>query len=210
VSDATGSTPVVRIRPRRGLLGVAVLTLLLVTAPLYGVLYWLALPRGLMWQAVSGHVGILLVSLAIGLRQLAVFAEVRDGVLRGNGIFTPVVRVDLARIASVDMVATYVGMRPDPVQQLLVRDAAGRRLFRMRGNFWPAGVLVRLAAALPVPTTVTAEPIDVKDFFRRYPGSAYWFENRPVVTAIGVVLGLVAVAAVAAVAIALTGEPFAL
>lgn len=200
----------VRVRPRTGLIWTAVLTLLLVTSPLYGVLYWFAIPRDQVLPTLSGHVVVVLVGIAIGMRQLAVFAEVGGGQLQGNGIFSPLVRVELSRIASVDLVATYVGLRPEPVQQLLVRDAAGRRLFRMRGNFWPAGVLARLAAALPVPATVTAEPIDVKDFFRRYPGSAYWFENRPAVTAIGVVVGLVAVAAVAAGAIALAGESFAL
>jgi hypothetical protein len=201
--------PTVRVRPRTGLLWTAVLTLLLVTAPLYGVLYWFAIPRGQVLPTLSGHVAVALVGVAIGLRQLSVFVEVRDGVLEGNGIFSPLVRVELSRIASVDLVATYVGLRPNPVQQLLVRDAAGRRLFRMRGNFWPDDVLTRVAAALPVPATVTAEPIDVKEFFRRYPGSAYWFENRPAVTATGIVLGLAAVGAVAAGSIALAGEPFA-
>jgi hypothetical protein len=198
-----------RVRPRTGLLWTAVLTLLLVTAPLYGVLYWFAIPRGQLLPTLSGHIAVVLVGVAIGLRQLSVFAEVRDGVLQGNGIFTPLVRVELSRIASVDLVATYVGLRPNPVQQLLVRDAAGRRLFRMRGNFWPDDVLTRVTAALPVPATVTAEPIDVKEFFRRYPGSAYWFENRPAVTAAGIVLGLAAVGTVAAGSIALAGEPFA-
>ncbi|GAA2072452.1 hypothetical protein GCM10009840_01350 [Pseudolysinimonas kribbensis] len=202
--------PVVRVRPRTGLLWTAVLTLLLVTSPLYGALYWFAIPHGQLLPTLSGHIVIVLVGIAIGMRQLAVFAEVRGGLLRGNGIFSPLIEVEVSRIASVDLVATYVGLRPNPVQQLLVRDASGRRLFRMRGNFWPASDLVRLAAALPVPTTVTAEPIDVKDFFRRYPGSAYWFENRPAVTAVGIVLGLAAVAAVAAGAIALAGEPFAI
>jgi hypothetical protein len=199
----------VRVRPRTGLLWTAVLTLLLVTAPLYGVLYWFAIPRGQLFPTLAGHLVVLLAGVAVGMRQLAVFAEVADGELRGNGIFTPLVRVELSRIASVDLVATYVGLRPEPVQQLLVRDADGHRLFRMRGNFWPTGVLLRLTAALPVPTTVTTEPIDVKDFFRNYPGSAYWFENRPAVTAIGIVLGLAVVAAVAAGAITLAGEPFA-
>jgi len=207
VSEAAA---VIRVRPRSSLLGVAVLTLLLVTAPLAGVAYWFAVARGLLVPTAVGHAAVLLVGVAVGVRQLAVVTEVRDGRLRGNGIFTPMVQVDLARIAQVDIVATYVGLRPTPVQQLLVRDAEGRRLYRLRGNFWPEGTLARVAAALPVPATVVTEPIDLGDFFGRYPGSAYWFENRPAVFAIGIALGAAAVVALAAGAVMLSGEPFAL
>ncbi len=62
--------------------------------------------------------------------------EVTDTELRGNGIFSPMVHVPLDRIRSVLLVPTYVGQAPEAVTQLLVRDARGRRLFRMRGNFW--------------------------------------------------------------------------
>jgi hypothetical protein len=200
---------VVRARPRTALLGTAVLTLFVVTAPLYGVLYWLAVPRGLLWQTLSGHVAILVIGSAVGARQLAVFVEVRGGRLSGNGIFSPTVHAELSRIDRVDIVATYVGMRPAPVRQLLVRDAEGRRLFRMRGNFWGDDVLTHVAAALPVTPALVAEPIDLPDFFRRYPGSAYWFENRPAVLAVAIVLGVAAAVSVAAGAIALSGQPFA-
>lgn len=202
------AAPIIRVRPRSGLLGVGVLTLLVVTAPLYGVFYWFAVARGLVWQTLAGHVVITLLAVAVGFRQLALVVEVRDGRLRGNGICTPMVQVELSQIAHVDLVATYVGLRPGPVQQLLVRDAQGRRLFRMRGNFWPESTLSEVAAVLPVPATVVSEPIDLAEFFRRYPGSAYWFENRPAVTAVGIVAGVALVAALAAGALAITGEPF--
>jgi hypothetical protein len=208
VTARTATPPLIRIKPRAGLLGTAAVTSLLVTSPLFGVLYWFAIPAGRWPVVVVAHVVVLIGCVLVGARQLTVFAEVRDGRLVGNGIFSPTEVVELDRIAVVDLVGTYVGLKPAPVPQLLVRDAEGRRLFRLRGNFWHAGDLDRIAEALPVPTTAASEPIDLKEFFRRYPGSAYWFENRPVLLVAAIVLGVVAVAAVAAVMIAFTGEPF--
>jgi hypothetical protein len=208
VTARTASPPLVRIRPRAGLLGTAAATSLLVTSPLFGVLYWFAVPSGNWPVVLAAHVLVLIGCVLVGARQLTVFAEVRDGRLVGNGIFSPTEVVELDRIAVVDLVGTYVGLKPAPVPQLLVRDAEGRRLFRLRGNFWHPGDLERIAEALPVPTTTASEPVDLKEFFRRYPGSAYWFENRPALLVAAIVLGVVAVAAVAAATIAVTGEPF--
>jgi hypothetical protein len=208
VTARTAVPPLVRIRPRSGLLGTAAVTSLLVTSPLFGVLYWFSVPAGSWPMVLAAHVVVLLGCLLVGARQLTVFTEVRDDRLVGNGIFSPTEVVELDRIAVVDLVGTYVGLKPAPVAQLLVRDAEGRRLFRLRGSFWHDGDLERIAAVLPVPTTHATEPIDLKEFFRRYPGSAYWFENRPALTIGAIVLGVVAVGGVVAATIGVTGEPF--
>lgn len=210
MTTAPTAPPLVRIRPRAGLLGTAAVTSLLVTSPLFGVLYWLGVPAGTWAEVLVAHVVALACCVLIGARQLTVFTEVVDGRLRGNGIFSPIVDVDVDRIASVDLVETYVGVRPAPVPQLLVRGADGARLFRLRGNFWHDGDLERIAAALPVPLTRAGEPIELPEFFRRYPGSAYWFENRPPLTAAALLAGAILLAAAAAAAIVLTGEPFTL
>jgi hypothetical protein len=202
-------TTTVRVRPRASLLRTAMVTMLFVTSPLFGVLYWFGMIQGTWAAVLAAHVLVILGCVLVGLRQLTIFAEVRDGRLRGNGIFSPVEQVELARIARVDLVDTYVSLVPSPVRQLLVRDTEGRRLFRMRGNFWTPGDLERIAEALPVAATKVTEPIDLHDFFRAYPGSAYWFEDKRAVTVIGVVLGVIVVAAVAAGTMALAREPFA-
>ena len=49
---------------------------------------------------------------------------------------------------------------------VLVRDAGGARLFRMRGNYWNDGDLDRVAEVLPVAPITVTEPIDLRDFFR--------------------------------------------
>jgi hypothetical protein len=136
-----------------------------------------------------------------------VHSAVSESELFGNGIFTPMVRVPLDRIASVLLVETYVGQAPEAVTQLLVRDAAGRRLFRMRGNFYEDGALQKIAAALPVTPTVVSEPVNLTDFFRSYPGSAYWFEHRPILRIVVFIVALVAALAIAAWVMTILGMP---
>lgn len=187
----------VRIAPRRALLVSALISILAVLLPVSAVLYWFAIPRGQgVWVAIAQAI-VVGASITLLLRQLTVDTVVADGELRGRGIFSPMVRVPLEKIASVDIVPVYVGQSPETVPQLLVRDAEGRRLFRLRGTFWHSEDLAKIADALPVPARVAREPMSFPEFFAAYPGSAYWFENRPwLMTAI---LGVVILASVAAI-----------
>ena len=101
---------------------------------------------------------------------------------------------------------TYVGQAPEAVTQLLVRDARGRRVFRMRGNFgtrgsprgrrFPAGSHRRDRGADPL-----------SDFFRHYPGSAYWFEDKPGLRVVLIGVLIVAALAIAVWVMTLLGMP---
>ena len=198
---------VLRIAPRRSLMVTALVSIVLVLVPVSAVLYWFAVPRGqAAWVAVA-QVVVVVGSLVVLARQLTVDTVVDDAEIRGRGIFSPMVRVPLARVASVDLVPVYVGQSHEPVLQLLVRDAEGRRLYRLRGEYWHRGDLERVAAALPVPTRVAPGPISLGEFYRVYPGSAYWFENRPWLT--GLILGGITVAclALAVAVMTLLGMP---
>jgi hypothetical protein len=192
----TEDTPV-RIAPRRSLLVSALVSILLVLLPVSAVLYWFAIPRGQgLWVAVAQAI-VVVVSFALLFRQLTVDTVVADGELRGRGIFSPLERVPLEKIAQVDLVPVYAGQSPETVPQLLIRDAEGRRLFRLRGTFWHTGDLDTIAEALPVPTRVAPEPMSHAEFFAAYPGSAYWFENRP-----WLVAGMIAVVVAACIGVA--------
>lgn len=187
---------VVRIVPRRSLLVTALVSIVVVLVPVSAVLYWFAIPRGQgPWIALMQAI-VVVASLALLARQLTVDTVVADGELRGRGIFSPMVRVPLEKIATVDVVPVYVGQSPETVPQLLVRDAEGRRLFRLRGTFWHARDLTTITDALPVPPRIAVEPMSYPEFFAAYPGSAYWFENRPWLMA-----GLLAAVIVAGIAI---------
>ena len=188
---------VVRIVPRRSLLVSALVSIIVVLVPVSAVLYWFAIPRGQgLWIALAQAI-VVGAGLALLWRQLTLDTVVADGELRGRGIFSPMVRVPLEKIATVDIVPVYVGQSPETVPQLLVRDAAGRRLFRLRGTFWHSEDLAKVADALPVPARVAREPMSFPEFFAAYPGSAYWFENRPWLMA--AILGVVILLSVAAV-----------
>lgn len=197
----------VRIVPRRSLLVSALVSILVVLIPVSAVLYWFAIPRAQELWVVLAQGVVVVVSFGLLFRQLSLETVV-DGVeLRGNGIFTPMVRVPLARIATVDLVPVYVGQSTETALQLLVRDTDGQRIFRLRGNFWNPGDLERVAAALPVAPTDSAHPMSHQEFFAAYPGSAYWFENRPWLTAGFVVVVVAAAIGVAIGVMTLLGMP---
>lgn len=188
----------VLVKPRRSLLTTALLSAALAFIPVFGVLYWFAIDHE-SWQAVAVvNIVVVLLGVALVARQLAVHAEVTETELRGNGIFTPLVTVPLERVRSVLLVPTYVGQAPEAVTQLLIRDSRGRRLFRMRGNFWNPADLRAVADSLPVRVVVIDEPMPLSEFFSAYPGSAYWFEDKPGLRVV-LIGGLIAVALAIAV-----------
>jgi hypothetical protein len=183
------------VRPRRSLLTTALASVVLIMIPVFGSLYFFAAQHGTWLPVFVGHLTVVAVCFGVLLRQLSVYAAIDDHELSGRGIFSPMIRVPLESIASVHLVRTYVGQSSEPVRQLLVSDAQGRRLFRLRGSFWHPGDLDAVAAALPVEPTIVREPMNLRDFFRAYPGSAYWFEDRPVLTTL--LTGLVFIAVIA-------------
>jgi hypothetical protein len=193
----TATMTELRVRPRRSLVTTAFVSTVLMMIPVFGVLYWFAIQHGSWGLVFAVHLAITIVCLATLWRQLTVFTAVTETELVGRGIFSPIVRIPLGEISSVVVVPTYLGQSLDPVLQLLVRDASGARLFRMRGNFWTPEDLTAVANALPVTPVFVAEPTSIREFYRTYPGSAYWFQNKP---GLWVVLLLPAVALILAVA----------
>jgi hypothetical protein len=201
------TTTLVTVRPRRSLMRTGFLSIALAMVPVFGVLYWFSIQHRTWLVVLIVHAILTLLAFGVFCRQTMVHSAVTETELIGNGIFTPMVRVPLDRIASVLLVETYVGQAPEAVTQLLVRDAEGRRLFRMRGNFYEDGALQKIAAALPVTPAVVSEPVNLTDFFRSYPGSAYWFEHRPILRIVVFIVALVAALAIAAWVMTILGMP---
>ena len=201
------TTTVVTVRPRRSLLTTGVVSVALAMIPVFGVLYWFAFEHGSWLVVLAVHIVVIVVACLILVRQTTVYSAVTDTELVGRGIFSPLIRVPLTEIAQVDLVDTYVGQAPESVTQLLVRDADGKRLFRMRGSFYHDGDLQKIAAALPAKPDVVTEPIGLTEFFRAYPGSAYWFEHRPVLRIVVFAVALAAALAIAAWVMTILGMP---
>ena len=197
----------VTVRPRRSLITTAFVSAVLGMIPLFGVLYWFSIEHDSWLVVFVVHLVVTVLCLLLVVRQLTVYSAVTETELVGRGIFSPLIRVRLDKIAAVHLVETYVGQAPESVTQLLVTDDEGKRLFRMRGNFWPEGDLKAVAAALPVKAQVVSEPIGITEFFRTYPGSAYWFEHRRILWVVVFVVSLVAAIAGAAWVMTILGMP---
>ncbi|MEO6531997.1 MAG: hypothetical protein ABIO06_00320 [Pseudolysinimonas sp.] len=185
----------------------ALVSIVLAMIPVFGVLYWFAVQHGNWVLVFAVHLAVTIASLAILGRQLTVFTAVTDTELVGRGIFSPLMRVPLSAIASVVIVPTYIGQSLEPVPQLLVRDASGNRLYRMRGSFWSPDDLRAVADALPVAPTIVQEPISIGEFYRSYPGSAYWFQNKPALWIVAFGLAVLLIIAIIAWVMRIFGMP---
>lgn len=203
----TATVTTLLVRPRRSLMTTAFVSVVLAMVPVFGVLYWFAVQHGSWALVFVVHLAVTIACLATLGRQLTVFSAVTETELVGRGIFSPLIRVPLSSIASVVVVPTYIGQSPDPVLQLLVRDASGSRLFRMRGTYWTPDDLKAFAHAMPVVPTFVQEPIAIGEFYRTYPGSAYWFQNKPALWIILFGLAVLLIGAVAAWVMTILGMP---
>jgi hypothetical protein len=190
-------TPLVRVRPRRSVLVMAVVSLCAALVPVTAMLALLASASGNWLTASIVEVVIVAICVVLGARQIGLYTQVTTTVLEGNGWMTPTVRVPLDRIAEVHVVDTYAGQSSETITQLLVLDAEGRRLFRLRGNFWNVGALDEVAAALPVAAQYGEEPVSLRSFFTEFPSSEYWFENKTWLKVGAIVLGCAAAAGLA-------------
>ena len=186
------------VRPRRSLITTAIVSLLLAMIPSFGVLYAVGASNGTWVGILVAHCVVIAICGGILIRQLTVHTRVTATHIQGNGIFTPMVVVPLADVHQALIVKTFTGDSPDTVEQLLLRDESGHRLYRMRGNYYEPGILQEVAAALPIETCVVDEAMPVKRFFSEYPGAEYWFENKPALRIIWIPVGILLALAVAA------------
>ena len=193
----------VLVRPRRSLVTTAVVSVLLVAVPLFCAIAWYAIMNGGIEAVLIAGLVVLLIGGLVLARQLTVYCAVTATTLSGNGILSRTVRVPIENIAASYFVPTHTNRSTDVVYQFLAVGADGRRLFRLRGNYWMPADLRAVSEALPLTPTVVEGAIPIQEFFRRYPGSAYWFEARPWLRrtvlggaiAIGVVIAVVVLAA---------------
>ena len=82
-----------------------------------------------------GQLGTILFCLIAYLRYRLTYIEVTPEAIVERGFVGFTRRIPLSRVATTVLAATYRSHAPDSTPQLMVRDAAGRRLLRMRGAF---------------------------------------------------------------------------
>lgn len=166
------------IRPKIELSRTALLTFIIVSIPIFGVLYWYTEPHG-AWQAlvVAAQITLAVACSALWVRQRQVYSAVSSHAVQGNGIFSPTMVIPLANISNVTLVPVYQSHPNETNTQLVVLGNDGRCLWRLRGQFWHADDLRTITQAIGQPVVVETTPLSADEFFAEYPGSAYWFER---------------------------------
>lgn len=195
------------VRPRRRLLRDGLLAIGLVLIALGAPLLLFAVPNGTL-PVVLIAVGIVAVLCIVGVLDFA-----RAGISIGGGelvkraFLSPPFRVPLERIDTVHVVEVYPSGTTRAVPQLLALSADGERLFRMRGQFWTRVAIDQVAFATKAAVIRSDEPLTAAEFHEEWPQAAYWYENRPLLAALGFTGVLVAAAAIVYGMLALAGLP---
>ncbi len=168
-----------RIRPlsslfRQGLLGsIVFITIVFV------VLYFLTVPNGPWTLVLSLQVVAMVV---VGLAAWGYFSAtiwVSPTEVSERGFFGTRRRFPVAEIDSI-LLATTAGSGGELQRQVFIRDAAGRLLVRMRGQFWSPESMDAVVTTLPVPVVKIDEVTTIKELRQQYPQLLFWFERRPV------------------------------
>lgn len=169
----------VRVWPQKGLVRSGIMTLIIVPLPLIGVLIFLRLPAG----ALPAAAATVFVCLAIGFWTLTLFKGTSIGItadaIEEVGFFGQKIVSLKEDIGSVVLVHTYYGELAETHPQLIVRNRDDQRMLRMRGTFWTEESMRTVANELGVTLDEPPTPMTARQMFSRYPGTAYWFEDRP-------------------------------
>jgi hypothetical protein len=193
------------VRPKASLLRNVLSSVVLFSLPLYGALYVLGVPRG-SWLVVlaSQCIGIAL-CLLVWARYRAISVVVTASEIKEQGLFLRQ-RCQLDAVSRVILAQIYRSSSAETWHQLLVTDADNNRLLRMRGVFWAETEMRRVADAIGIPVMEAAEPVTQQAFMAEHPESVDWYErNRALAAlvlaaalaaAVGIVVGLMALAGV--------------
>ncbi len=201
----------VLVRPKASLLRSVLSSVVLFSLPLYGALYVLGVSRG-SWLVVLGSqcFGIALCVL-VWARYRAIAVVVSPVEITEQGMFFRQ-RWPLDAVYRVILAEIYRSSSAETWHQLLVTDAENNRLLRMRGAFWGESEMRCVAEAIGVPVTEAAEPVTQRAFMAEHPRSVDWYERNRVLAAlvlaaalaaaVGMVVGLMALAGVPVGAVA--------
>ena len=195
ITNADPGTMLLRLTPKKGMLRGVVWSILLVTVPVLGALFFLGLGNGSWPIALAGlvlSVGLCLIGFSL---YRSTFIGVATTTIEERGFWGGKSSSPRAEIASIVLAKIYTAAAPDPLPQLIVRTAEGSRMLRMRGIYWTLDDMRSVVVALDASPSLPIETMTAEEFFTRYPGSAYWFEERPLFRVLVVIAGFVVGAA---------------
>jgi hypothetical protein len=183
----------VLIHPRPELLRSGVWAVVAAGIPLFAVLYWLSVSQG-GWRRVL-LVNIVFAALVLLLiwRTRTAYVRVDDEAVTKSSFVRRTV-LSTAQIATVVVAETYRGGSSDTIPQLVALSTTGARLLRLRGTFWARADILTVADALGARVTVLREPLSPNEYYRLYPGVAYWYEGKRWSAIAGLLLAFAAAA----------------
>ena len=197
----------VHIRPKPTLIRSGLLILLIVPLPIFTALVFLGLSNGSWPIGVIGEaLSMLLCWLGLVLFR-STFVGVTATSIIEHGFFGRTRSTPLSGVASVVLAHTYNGSSAETLPQLIVRNQDGVRMLRLRGIFWTEESMRAVADSVGGSLELPPEPMTPTEFFQRYAGSAYWFENRPVLAGVAIAALLTACGGLVLGLMLLLGQP---
>jgi len=197
----------VRIRPQPAPVRGGLLAIFVTSLVFFGALGILGLANGSWPLAIIGEALALAVILLGAILAATTYIQITTDHIIERGFWGLMSKHRLSDVDSVVLARVYDGDAASEVQQLIVRDASGRRLLRMRGTFWYPPQVDAVVDAIGHPVSEPAEAMTLSEFFDRYPGAAYWFERRRLIFGLSVAGGLVALTGLVLGVMAVLGIP---
>jgi hypothetical protein len=169
----------VTLKPRRLIFRQSLIAVALGSSLVFGVLYWLAIPGG-YWTAIAAiHAGVLACT-ALAARHYfdTQIVLVEDGV-EERGYAGRVSKVPRESSRSILIIDIYEYHSGETLTNLFVVDEDGERLLRMRGRYWSARDMERVAGHLGSLVTRANQPVSTHELHADWPQLLYWFERVP-------------------------------
>lgn len=175
----TGVTQDVVLRPYRDLFTRGLTAVLALTTPVFAVLYWLTIPDGEWTFVLGAHLLVVLATIVGVYGFFSATITLRAEGVRERGFFGQTRLVRPSDVGSILLVRLYDGSTLDTLPQLFVTGHDGRVLLRMRGQFWSAEDMERVAEELDRPVTRAEDFMTMTQLRRSSPELLYWFERLP-------------------------------
>jgi len=167
------------LKPHRHLFARGLLAVFALTTPVFAVVYWLTVPSHAWPIALLVHVLVLLACLLSLIAFFDTVVTVGDRTVTERGFFGRVHTFTADQVGYALLVDVYQSNALETTPQLFLCDIEGRRLLRLRGQFWSRESMRKVLDDLEVPVTEPSEAVTLAELHRRSPNLLYWFERMP-------------------------------
>ena len=209
VARGVSTSASTRIRPREVLLRNLLLSAIIGGVPLFGVLFWLSITQGSWIRVLVVFAGFIAAVLVTAARHQAVFVVVTATTITKQAFARRTV-VQVSDVATTSIGHTYRGSSSETLPQFIATGADGQVIFRLGGLFWSEDDMEKVATAIGARKVLIAEPMTLKEFYALAPGAAYWYEGKPWVGVLGIVVAFLAALAIVWWLMSAIGVPLAL